>query len=58
VFVSRFKDLLDVMVYYVNKHNGMLDAFADLSGILFGYSSEEVAQFCSQERLKKYNLIK
>lgn len=58
VFVSLFKDTLDVMAYYANKHNGMLDAFVDLSRILFGYSSEEVAQYYSQERLKKFNLIK
>ena len=58
VFVSLFKDMLDVMVYYANKHNGMLDAFAGFSGILFGYSSEEVTQYCSQERLKKFNLLK
>ena len=43
---------------YAKKHNGLLDEFADLSGILFGYSSKEVAKFCSEERLKKFNLIK
>lgn len=56
VYVSRFKDLLNVMMYYAIKHNGMLDGFADLSGLLVGYSIKEVAQYCFKERL--YNLIK
>jgi len=58
IFISRFKNLLDVILSYTNDHNGFLDKFADLSGIMFGYSSEEVVKYCSQERLKKFNLIK
>jgi len=58
VFVSRFKNLLDVAISYTSMHNSVLDKFADLSGILTGYSPKEVAEYCSEERLKKYNLIK
>ncbi len=58
IFISRFKNLLDVVLNYANDHNGLLDKFADLSGIIFGYSSEQVVKYCSQERLKKFNLIK
>ncbi len=58
IFVSRFKNLFEVAMNYANKHNGLLDEFADLSGILFGYSCEEVANYCSEERLRKYRLIK
>jgi len=58
IFISRFRNLLDVVLNYANDHNGLLDKFADLSGIIFGYSSEEVVKYCSQERLEKFNLIK
>jgi hypothetical protein len=58
IFVSRFKNPFDVAMNYANKHNGLLDEFADLSGILFGYSSKDIANYCSKERLQKYNLIK
>lgn len=58
IFVSRSKDLLDVMAYHAKKHNGMSDGFADLSGVLFGKPIKEVAQYCSQEGLKKFNFIK
>ena len=58
LFISRFKNLFDAAMNYAKKHNGLLDEFADLSGILFGYSSKEVAEYCSEERLRKYNLIK
>ncbi len=43
---------------YAKKHNGLLDEFADLSGILFGYSSKEVAEYCLEERLKKKEIVK
>ena len=58
IFISRFKNLFDVAMSYANKHKGLLDEFADLSGIIFGYSPKEVAKYCSGERLKKYNLMK
>ena len=58
IFISRFKNIFDAAMNYAKKHNGLLDEFADLSGILFGYSSKEVADYCSEERLKKFNLIK
>ena len=58
ILISRFKNLFDTALKYAKKHNGLLDEFADLSGILFGYSSIKVAKFCSEERLKKYDLIK
>ena len=58
IFVSRFKNLFDIAMNYANEYNGLLDEFADLSGILCGISSEEVAEYCSKERLKKFNLIK
>ncbi len=48
----------DVAMNYAKKHSGLLDEFADLSGILFGYSTKEVADYCLEERLKKYDLIK
>ena len=58
IVVSRFKNLFDVAMNYAKKHNGLLDEFADLSGILFGYSPLEVAEYCLEERLKKKNLLK
>ena len=58
IFISRFKNLFDVAMNYAKKHNGLLDEFADLSGILFGFSPQEVLEYCSKERLKKYKLIK
>ncbi len=58
ILISRFKNLFDVAMNYANKHNGLLDEFADLSGIIFGYSPKDVAEYCSEERLKKFNLIK
>ena len=58
IFISRFKNLFDVAMKYANEHNGLLDEFADLSGILFGSSFKEVAEYCSKDRLKKFNLIK
>ena len=58
IFISRFKNLFAAAMKYATKHNGLLDEFADLSGILFGYSSKEVAEYCSEERLRKYKLLK
>ena len=58
IFISRFRNLFDVAINYTKEHNGVLDEFADLSGILYGYSSKEIADYCSEERLKKYNLIR
>ena len=58
IFISRFKNLFDAAMNYAKKHNGLLDEFADLSGILFGYSSKEVAEYCLEERLKKKELVK
>lgn len=58
IFISRFKNIFDVALNYANKHKGLLDEFADLSGILFGFFSRELAIYCSKERLKKFNLIK
>ncbi len=58
VFISRLKNLFNVAMNYANKHNGLLDEFADLAGILFGYSFKEVAEYCLKERLSKLKLIK
>ncbi len=58
VFVSRLKNVIDVALIYANNHLGLLDEFADLSGILCGYSSKKVAEYCSKNRLKKFNLIR
>ncbi|GAI45066.1 unnamed protein product [marine sediment metagenome] len=58
IFISRFKNLFEAAMNYAKKHDGLLDEFADLSGILFGYSSKEVAEYCSEERLRKYKLLK
>lgn len=59
LFVSRFKNLLDILVYYSNKHRGVFARFADLAGfLLLGKPPKEIAQYCSQKRLKKHNFIK
>lgn len=58
LYISRFRNIFDAMMIFGRKHNGLLDAFADLCGIFFGYSFKEVAEYCSAERLKKFNLIK
>ena len=58
IFISRFKNVFDAAINFANKHNGLLDEFADLSGILFGYSSKEVAEYCLEERFKKKEIVK
>ena len=58
ILVSRFKNPFDVAMNYAKKHNGLLDEFADLLGILCGISFEEVAEYCLKARLKKFSLIK
>lgn len=58
IFISRFRNLFNIAINYANEYNGMLDEFADLSGILYGYSPEEIAEYCKKDRLKKFNLIK
>ena len=59
LFVSRFKNLLDILVYYSNKHHGVFARFADLAGfLLLGKPPKEIAQYCSQKRLKKHNFVK
>ena len=58
VFVSRFKNSFRVMMDYVKRYNGISEDFADLAGILVGYSPKEVAQYCSHDRMKDYGLIK
>jgi len=56
--ISRFKNLVDVAETYAKDYNGFFDEYADISGLLFGYSSNEIAQYCLQERLQRFNLIK
>ena len=67
IFVSRNKDFLDTMKYHVSKNQkehggflsrGFLDEIADISGLLFGYSPQDVARHCLKELPKKYYLIK
>lgn len=59
LFVSRFKNLLDILVFYSNKYRGVFARFADLAGfLLLGKPPKEIAQYCSQKRLKKHNFIK
>lgn len=58
VFVSRFKNSFRVMMDYAKKYNGISEDFADLAGILVGYSPKEVAQYCSHDRMKDFGLIK
>lgn len=59
IFVSHFKNLLEVITYYSNKHNGVYDRFADLAGfILLNYPPLRIALYCFAERLKKHNFIK
>lgn len=49
IFISRFKNVFDVAINYPKKLKSLLDEFADLSGILFGKSPKEVAQYCSEQ---------
>jgi len=59
IFVSRFKNLIDVITYYSNIHSGVFDRFADLAGfLLLNYPPLEIASYCFDERLKKHNFIK
>jgi len=59
LFVSRFKNLIDVITFYSDKHHGVFARFADLAGfLLLGKPPKEIAQYCSQKRLKKHNFIK
>jgi len=59
VFVSHFKNLLDVITYYSNAHNGVYDRFAGLAGfLLLNYPPLEIARYCFDERLKEHNFIK
>ena len=56
--ISRFKNLVDVAEAYAKDYNVFFDEYGDISGLLFGYSTSEIAEYCSQERLQKFNLIK
>ena len=58
LFMSRFRNLVDVAEIYAKDYNGFFDEYADISGLLFGYSTNKIAEYCSQERLQKFNLIK
>lgn len=59
IFVSHFKNLLDIITYYSNKHNGAYDRFAGLAGfLLLNYPPLEIALYCFDERLKEHNFIK
>lgn len=58
VFVSHFKYSFAVMMDYARRYNGIREEFADLAGILVGYSPKEVAQYCSHDRMKDYRLVK
>jgi hypothetical protein len=42
VFVSRFKTLPAVAAQY----DGLRDTYSDLAGVLFGYSLENIADYC------------
>jgi len=42
---------------YVNNQKGLLGKFSDLLGIFFGYLSEEVAEYCSEERFLKKKIV-
>jgi len=57
ILVSRFKDLLDVALYYAKKHNGQLDRFSDLSHVLSGKPLEDIAKYCSPERIKELEKV-
>jgi parallel beta-helix repeat protein len=58
VLISRFKHIFEVGLEYMKRCEGIHDFFSDLFGLLFEYSSREIAQYCSTERLKSLDLIK
>ena len=56
IYISRFKSLCNVAIDKPRNKIGLSDEFADLAGILYGYSPKEVVQYCLKRR--KYHLIK
>ena len=58
ILVSRFRYIIRVAKKYIKKCKGCYDKCADILGLIFGYHSEEIPEYCLQERMKKYNLIK
>ena len=62
IFVSHYKNLLDIITYYSNLHEGVFERFAGLSGVLLlnfeRHPTKDIAYYCFNEELKKYNFIK
>ena len=58
LLMSRFRNLVDVAEAYAKDYNGFFDEYSDISGLLFGYSTNEIAQYWLQRKLQKFNLIK
>ena len=62
IFVSHYKNLLDIITYYSNVHEGVFERFADLSGVLLlnlkRHPPKDIAYYCFDEELKEYHFIK
>ncbi len=58
IYLSRLKHVVDTAVDYAIKFKGNFDKYADIIGILFGYSTKEVAEYCSKERFDGLDLTK
>lgn len=62
IFVSHYKNLLDIIRYYSDKNEGVFERFAGLAGVLLlnleKHPPGNIAYYCFDEELKKYNFIK
>lgn len=58
IFISRCANTPMFAKESARRFKGFFDGYADISGLLTGYSSEEITNYCAKKRLRKYHLIK
>ena len=58
ILVSRSDDSLEILDYFMKKYKGCYDKFGFVAGLFFGYQSKQIKWYCTQDRMKKYDLIK
>ena len=61
-FVSRYKNLPNIISFYSKNNSGVYDRFPDLAGAflldLVKYPLQKIAFYCFDDRLKELNIIK
>jgi len=54
IILSRFKNIIQVAIgywYQARENKVGEDVYADIFGLLYGFSTKEIAKYCSKERL-------